>query len=53
MKSNGKRKTIKLKSEAEAILGKGRRRRKLISSKMIVRKMKGSSHLLELERGGQ
>ena len=53
MKRNGKRKMIKFRSEAEAILRKGRKRRKPIASKVIVRKVKGSLHLLELERGGQ
>ena len=53
MKRKGKWVMIRLKSEAEAVIGKGRKRMKLMANKVVVRKVKGSLHLLELERGGQ
>ena len=53
MKRKGKLVMIRLKSEAEAVIGKWRKRMKMIASKVIVMKVKGSLHLLELEQGGQ
>ena len=53
MKRTGKLVMIRLKSEAEAVIGKRRKRMKMIASKVIVMKVKGSLHLLELKQGGQ
>ena len=53
MKRKGKLVMIRLKSEPEAVIGKRRKRMKMIASKVIVMKVKGSLHLLELEQGGQ
>ena len=49
MKRKGKLVMIRLKSEAEAVVGKWIKRMKLIASKVIVMKVKGSLHLLILE----